>query len=259
MINENMSNWEETKDRYIAFIDIMGFSDYVYRNKHSVVKKRMTNLHEILASTEKAFKSVTVEEEMLKSEIRTTIFSDSILIITRDDSNDSLASINLVCKMFMAECMNQQIPLKGAISYGTVTADFDKSLFFGKGLIDAYSLQEQLFMYGIVLDNKIEKRLKKNYDATKIDGLLCQSLVATKSGLITHYVVDWMNWLIPYEEFVKDKENQIVHKHSIPVMEKFFEDMSGYPRKYIDNTIEHIKRVYWTCNKKMDTRLRSCC
>lgn len=219
-----MKKWEETTERFIAFIDIMGFSNYVFRNEHKLVKKRMIALQRILANTELSVKRISKQFDGINEAIRTVIFSDSILLITIDQSKSSLENILYTCQLFLSESFKKRIPLKGAISYGTITADFEKSLFFGKGLIDAYSLQEQLFMYGVVLDEKIERRLrKKGEDSVR----LCKyGKVPTKSGMINHFTVDWMS---------SDSTKAVL------IMNGFYNDMSGYPRKYLDNTIEYIE------------------
>ncbi|WNH10851.1 hypothetical protein [Thalassobellus suaedae] len=243
-----MIDWKETSNRFIAFIDIMGFSNYVYRNEHSVVKKRMNKLQSILEDTEKKINDL--KKDTLKSEsIKSVIFSDSILLITKGNSEDDLKTILFTCQVFLTNCIIDKIPIKGAISYGTLTADFNKSLFFGKALIDSYNLQEELFMYGIVLDYKIEKQLLKKKDAG--NGYCIQCKTPTKSGNITHYNIDWMCWHNTMNDLKKIKDPNDVEKlrlkidkpTAIKAIQEFYTDMSGYPRKYLDNTIDFINNA----------------
>ena len=40
--------WESTATRFIAFLDIVGFKDFVSRNKHSYVMNVIEKLHKIV-------------------------------------------------------------------------------------------------------------------------------------------------------------------------------------------------------------------
>jgi len=222
--------WEETANRYIAFIDIMGFSNYVYRNEHELVKKRMLKFENIVSGTENAARTAAKSIEGLDEGIRTLVFSDSVLVLSTDSSKASLESIIIACQLLVANCLESGIAIKGAISYGKLTADFNKSLFFGKALIDAYQLEEQLSFYGIVIDHKVQKKyrtlnIEPNY-------ILNQS-VPTKSGYISHGHVNW------------ERVSETIHKTKSPleILESFYEDMSGHPRKYVDNTIALMQKA----------------
>lgn len=222
-----MKQWNSTANRYIAFIDIMGFTNYVYRNNHAAVKKRMKKLHTITISNENDIKCIAKELCNIHEIIRTVIFSDSIILFSIDDSVESLEYILLASQDLLTSCLEAKIPVKGAISHGTITADFDKSLYFGKGLIDAYSLEGILEMYGIILDEKVEKRLKRS--AFSYKSYCCIKKVPTKSGHIRHIAIDWINWA------------KNLDKNPIEMIEQFYSQTSGHPRKYIDNTIDFIR------------------
>jgi hypothetical protein len=228
-----MNDWKETAERYIAFVDIMGFSNYVYRNRHDVVKKRLTLLQSILDNTQSRINDKKYKSSYL---IKTVIFSDSILIITKDNTKDSFFSIIYACQFLLCDSFENRIPIKGALSYGTITADFEKSLFFGKALIDAYTLQEQLYVYGVVLDEKVEKRIQqRSYFINRFYCITYQTPM--KSGLITHHTI---NWTSAFKNYVDEKE--LIYKNAVEIMKKFYFDMSGHPRKYIDNTIDYLQK-----------------
>lgn len=228
-----MENWNNTSKRYIAFLDIMGFSNYVYRNKHELVKTRMENLHTIINETEKDLHNGSTQWKNIQNPIKTVIFSDSILIISKDDSDNSLDFILLACKLLLKKSFEKKIPMKGAISYGTITADFEKSLFFGKALIDAYTLEEQLNIYGVALDEKVERKFK---NCSKLSSYCVETKISTDSGQITHNII---NWFLPNsgrkEDIISEKEN------ALNTIRKFYGSMSGKPRRYVDNTIAYIQ------------------
>ncbi|MEL7834260.1 hypothetical protein [Fodinibius sp. Rm-B-1B1-1] len=224
-------NWTETEYRFTAFFDLMGFKNYVFRNKHSYVKKRMVKLHEIINSVEELDEPLS-QGKPPRDLIKTLIFSDSILLTTKNKSSDSLFSIVLTSGYIMARCMVNRIPIKGAISYGQITADFDKSLFFGKSLIDAYQLQDELFMYGVIFDHKAEKKINKN--RKQLSDIITKTKVPTKSGNISHFAINWTKFFSLIEG--ADRINNSIQR-------KLYEQVSGEARKYVDNTIEFIDQV----------------
>src|SRR5690606_37422411 len=138
------------------------------------------------------------------------------LLISKDNTKKSFYSIIYACQFLLCDSFESRIPMKGAISYGRITADFQKSLFFGKALIDAYALQEQLFIYGIVLDEKVEKRINKQHHF--VERFYCIiSQTPTKSGSITHHTVNWTSAFHNYKE-----EKEHVYVNAIEVMKKFY-------------------------------------
>lgn len=222
------SMWNIKNDRFIAFIDIMGFSNYVYRNAHASVDKRMRAFQDIINDHEVGMKSVSKEVQRKHKSLRTVCFSDSVLLISSDSSYDSLTNILMYSQLVITSCIEKRIPIKGAISYGQITADFDKSLFFGKALIDAYNLADELHMYGIILDDKIESKMDKL--KFNPDPYCIQKKVPTKSGLITHFAIDWKKWM---ESTTKKKARK--------ELSALYHQVSGQPRKYIDNTLDFIE------------------
>lgn len=71
-------------------------------------------------------------------------FSDSILISVNgiDEKKFNLLSKATICLMHVA--MSMQIPIKGVIAQGMFSYDKENELYFGKPLVDAYLLHEEL-------------------------------------------------------------------------------------------------------------------
>jgi len=220
-------NWIETCKRYVGFFDIMGFKDLVYNNDHDFVKIKMDKLHEIVQEIN--LNNPEGLPHLFKS-IKVVIFSDSILFITNDNSDVSLKYLLLNASWFIAKCFKENIPIKGALSYGIFTANFNKSLFFGKSIIDAFLLQEELYMYGALIDCKIQKKMKE-YNLLEIKWVK-QVTVPFKGGNATHYVINWL-------EPIKDNSTVDITEG----LNKFYLSSSGVVRKYIDNTISILNSL----------------
>jgi hypothetical protein len=88
--------------------------------------------------------------------LRVVAFSDVILALTRDASDTSWLLIELVSQMFFIHARRLGTALRGAISLGTITADFEHSIFFEQPVVDACLLEEDQAWYGIVEHSSVE-------------------------------------------------------------------------------------------------------
>lgn len=216
--------WKKTNKRFVAFFDIMGFKDFIYRHNHNDVLELMNRLNSILQEiniTEKDY-----EGKKIQTSIKSVFFSDSILMITNEDTKIDAALILLTATWFLAKCFEKEIPIKGCLSYGQQTADFENSIHFGQPLIDAFLLQEDLNFYGAILDDKFECFLKDNN--LIMQDLLINYKAPLKSGKIFHHTLSWPCVI------KNDYEQALKQIHS------FYNTVSGKPRLNVDNTIEFI-------------------
>lgn len=83
----------------------------------------------------------------------------------------------------------EQIPIKGAISYGLITVIDERmnknKLFFGKPIIEAYLLEEEIKHMGFMLDGSVEKKV--NSESKLMDLGYYNVETPLKSGLSSHY------------------------------------------------------------------------
>lgn len=262
LMTENMI-WKNTSRRFVGFFDIMGFKDLVYRNSHESVLIKMNRLNQIIVpieqeskrlltqtekdaenylkefeslkerSKENLMKDITVnrkdKEKYLRIIARPVMFSDSIMIVTSGDTFYDAQKITIVSSHLIKECFANGIPIKGAISCGIMTADFEKSIYFGQPLIDAYLLQEELLLYGVILDNKTEAVLEKHNIQENFARWLTYK-TPLKSGLVNHMLLNW---------HFKRAE----HEGSLKQLKNFYKSVCGRPRIYIDNTINFINYI----------------
>jgi hypothetical protein len=147
--------WDTTAERYVGFYDIMGFRAFVarYGGDHSVLHKIMQDLYDIAVHAEEMHphpgRKLHPAVGCRGSQVRIIQFSDSIMALTRDASATSSLLIQLVSQMFFLHALRLGTALRGAIARGTITADFERSIFFGQPIVDAYLLEENQAWYGI--------------------------------------------------------------------------------------------------------------
>ena len=123
--------------------------------------------------------------------------------------------------------LTNAIPLKGAIAYGLFTADFQKSSFFGRPLVDAYELAKEIFFYGAILHNSFEQYLHNN-NMIWTDIILKTKSIPLKNGSVTHSYIDW-------QVHTDENTNKLQS-----IINSLYRSVSGSTRQYVDNT----KKVY---------------
>jgi hypothetical protein len=235
---EKIQDWKTTCERYVAFLDIMGFRERVFRDSHKQVKNMFESLYPTIALfkdlAKKKLGRKTIDNDLDKeyasffpSAVFPVTFSDSIILVSNGGSLGSANSVLLYVELILYRAITRGIPLKGAIAYGKMTADLEKSIYFGKPLIDAYELQNELQLYGVVMHNTMEKHLQTSHNARLLNnGFVFQYPVPMKSGKITHYIVDW----------APERKEDTTNLSSV-----LYNTVSGSPRIYVDNTLEFLR------------------
>jgi hypothetical protein len=216
-----MNDWLPTKDRFVLYLDILGFKELLFRSDHNTVLQYMEFMRERFDEIEKHDETA----------IKALFFSDSIILISKNDSLESAEIILLAAAWLSSSSIIKGIPIKGALGYGTQTADFERSILFGRPLIDAYLLQDELLLCGVILHNSAEKKLtglKLLNNVNNIDNPfanICWYKTPMKAGKINHYILYWPEW---------QEQWSTVNK----AFSLLYGKIAGNARIYIDNTVE---------------------
>ena len=174
---------KENNDKFVLYLDIMGFKERV--NKVDI---------EELKSQLKLFKTKNIKLNPLltgKSEtlIHMAQFSDSIVLVTRDTTINDLNRISKAATILMQTGLQTGFALRGAITKGKMVFDNENQLFFGKALVDAYLLEEELCYYGVAFHESMEESIT---DAlTKKTMPIEDVLIPLKKGKSKHYHIAW--------------------------------------------------------------------
>lgn len=226
------SGWKVTTERYVAFLDIMGFKDMVARNSNNYVYNIMRKVVEAAQVSAERF-GIDDSSDKIIDNVRVTTYSDSIMIYSRNASPKSLYNFNAVSAAIYEELLINEIPFKGAVAFGLMTLDFNSSIYFGQPLIDAYLLQEELLFYGIVVHASAE--MNKGY---KRNESVFEYPCPFKNGKSSHLTIYPVSLLIDYLAGVDDYQK--IRNGVLKLRLK----TSGALRKYVDNTLEYLDLVY---------------
>ena len=239
-----MDSFRPIQQRFVVFLDIMGFKERVARNSTEDLYTELTDFNKDITNILNSSKKVNTQILPMQSgesgdslistkeegsKIRLAQFSDSIVLFSSDNSSESLMEISNIARQIMVSAINREkpIPLKGALAEGNITCDLSKQLFFGQALIDAYLLEENVQYYGIVVHHTAEQSVKKLGAKIFID-----TLVPLKSGKIQHFELVWYN-----------EDYEIVKLG----LERIRLSVSDSPRRYVDNThiiIDNYSKIF---------------
>jgi len=228
MESATSKKWMLKNNRFVCYLDIMGFKDMVMRKSHDEIYELLSDLSKNRQSLE-----TPILDTDYSDAIKTVSFSDSIVIFTKDSSPYSFTLLTLSVSWLFAKAIESGVPLKGALSFGQMSFNASRQIFFGQPLIDAYLLEEDVQFYGIVVHNTVEKFIVDNSTSSNVSKRYVDCPVPFKFGKVNHLVLDWVQSL----ENVNQDDCKII---ALNLMKKQRENTSGNPRKYIDNTIDII-------------------
>lgn len=200
-----------TEERFVAFIDILGFKDIVMKNKNpekimialETAKEKIRNKNFDVVSTSNfsllnkdyrqdslfpeyfdvacAVNDLDLEELKCDFEefenLKITWFSDSLILSIKADELYNLLFLIEIVKNLQANLFNYKILLRGAITKGEF--HHGDNAVYGKAMIDAYILEsKKVVTPRIILSKELIKYIKSvdKKDSKKLDFYMTQSL-----------------------------------------------------------------------------------
>lgn len=246
---------KQTCERFVGFLDIMGFKEIVNRSQHEIVLDKMLRLKDSLDLVKRMGEMrMGFRMTMPGAPMKSVFFSDSVLLVSADDNFFSGVQVLLSAIIIVGEAARDGIAMTGAIACGKQTAIEDKSVYFGQPLIDAYGLQKEIMMYGVVLHNTAESRLSKEEISSEKEEKFTGMDILRKQGLVVDYttplkgggkakhsVVTW-EYVNPVELDVKSSRLDVKSLGSDmeSAIRNLYLTTSGRDRQFIDNTLEFL-------------------
>jgi hypothetical protein len=233
-----VAKWQVTTKRFVAFFDIMGFKEFLFRNPHNRVLKAMRNVEslttEIRSASDQLLSAKTPPAApftLRGTAVRPVLFSDSMLLVSNDSSVGAAEHMLLAATWLLCRCLEDGLPIKGAVAFGLQTADFGKSIHFGRPLVDAFELQDDLQLYAVAMHASMDAYIAKHRRSslTNLDILVTME-IPTRSGLVTHRILDWTDPL--------NKKGRAEQR-----IQQFYNSVSGSTRRYVDNTLKCTRQL----------------
>ncbi len=239
MNNISQTNWKTSDERFVAFLDILGFKDMIMRFEHDHIYKTLNSLSSLRNTIEQW--GAPADDISSESLIYTASFSDSIIIFSKNNDFDTFKIFTSNVAYLFSKAIESGIALKGAIAYGQISINKSNQIYFGQPIIDAYLLEEEVNYLGLVAHNSIDRYLSSNSPGQ--NRTLFETETPLKAGNIVHTNINWFRHVNGLENAEEAEFNYIKIKQIINNLKL---NMSGSPRKYIDNTLQILDKVKTT-------------
>lgn len=212
------SEWKDSAERLVLYADIMGFKSRVMDFSHETLRNDISRFRDEWESRMRPF--------IIADHLRYVQFSDSILIVVNGIDEKMFNLITKAAFCLMHTAISNRFPIKGVISQGLFTYDEDRELYFGRPLVDAALLHDEIKYYGIVVHHTAEATIKAK---STEENRYCKSLIPLEKGYASQY---HLAWNLVNQKY-KPEDITVTCNLWLDVIE---EQVSGKPRTYIDNT-----------------------
>jgi hypothetical protein len=125
---------------YVAFLDVLGFRAFVSSTKPE------NDLTAYVNTVDRAIQDP-------KQKLQYVIFSDSVIVNSTKDDNESFEAIIQACAKLFAEFLQTGIALRGAIAYGSFyRSSMERGTFVaGRPIVEAFDYEKRQNWVGIML------------------------------------------------------------------------------------------------------------
>jgi hypothetical protein len=180
--------------RFVAFFDILGFGSWVESDGSKEVFNYVRGFLNLMirSSLPGSVVHPDMTVDLIESNIGYINFSDSIVFYSQDDSYDCLKTMLKVCGEFMniVICGPSRM-IRGALAHGDFYADPESSAYVGKGLIDAYHLEEQQEWLAFSFHRSVEVLVEFERALIEYPGYIVRSLVSLHKTNEKPYCINW--------------------------------------------------------------------
>ena len=233
------------QNRFVAMLDIMGFKKIVENEATSEVAAIFRQIYD------------RIKEKRYTDNLHITHFSDTILIVSKNDSVESFEGVVNTAASFENMMIANGYAINGCISHGGVTTESGNS--FGEPLANAHIQQEELFFYGITLDEKAEKKYEElarqhvlfsnGYGPFSTPDMIVWMKVPTKkTGWTDKYIVNWMD---VFSMEINASNKPLTYDEQIPIIRKYMENLY---EKYVYNTLASCRANMYILNTELVLR-----
>lgn len=210
--------WNEDVPRLILYADFMGFKSRVYSTEHATIKSLLENFIDAFHRR--------LQPLQMGGNLKFVQFSDSILVVVNGTDFKMFNLITKAAICMMQEALRIKFGIKGVLAQGVFSFDDSKDLYFGRPLVDAYELHEQIKYYGVVVHHSAENTVKNNMSESNP---YSKSDIFIDKGPVAHYHLCWN--LVDTKLAPKD-----ITSLCNSWLDSIEETVSGNPRQYIDKT-----------------------
>lgn len=231
----------EYKDCYIAFLDLLGFKNLISKKNCDYIAGVFDAIYDTLNDGQLSQKYLTIqtgdvikENPLTLNQIHYKIMSDSICIYIESNVPNSLLTLIFVCLDFQIRMLKMETPiiLRGGIIKGTLYVNED--IVFGKGLTDAYLLEEKIAKNPRIIMpmNIVDTFHFQDNDDGKYNLLMTAMLEKTQDGFYS------IRYLLPFSIFDMSEHGEKLKKNIYKHLTEEFDPSVRSKYLYIQNELQ---------------------
>lgn len=150
---------------YLALLDVLGY-------RKAILTNPLDEMVRVASSIRDEARGTMLEGlRDLPAPVQHIVYADSVLLYTEEASSDSLRSLVTRVQEVLATCMMEGVLLRGAVTKGELFVSKGRQTIVGKGLVQAYDLEQQQDWAGAVLD---QASLSTHPEKLAVDDLLAR-------------------------------------------------------------------------------------
>lgn len=233
------------KIKFVAFLDVLGFSELVKNNDIEYINEIFDNVFKDIRNKDRLGSRIitSTSEQSSTEDLSIQMISDTIVIWTKDSSRLSLQVLVGACTNLLTSCFKDGLPLRGAISVGNIAEichaenNMNIKSIIGDAIINAHELEKKQKWMGCVVDNKCFEYLQLDYfhiSSGLQREIIQYDFVPIYKTEETHLVLNWANCL--YDEKYEDIDNII--------LENFSKHNKSISLPDIQNKIQNTTKFY---------------
>lgn len=224
------------KERFVAYFDILGFSDLVNDSNGDISKQILINKYKEII--EKSEKEVLEINSFSENRMKHVWFSDTFIFFTEGGEGIDYRAIITCSQFFIKNMLYINEPLRGAISYGELYADTSKNIFVGKALIEAYKEAESQNWIGLILSPSATRRTR-TLNLEPIRHAFAKTEIPRKPELIDKIATSPERLAYTFCNGSSNRESPVINR----LNELMKCSKSEHQIKY-QNTIDHIRKYH---------------
>jgi hypothetical protein len=123
--------------------------------------------------------------------VQMVTFSDTIIIFTKDGAKHSYLALLVLINEIFHKALCSCIPIRAGVAFGKFCVNFEKSMFAGPALIEAYRVGEEAQWLGIALADSLKSPRHQLKFAKQGVSLFSDWDIPVKVGVRNRRVVNW--------------------------------------------------------------------
>ena len=189
--------------RFVAHIDILGMRAMVSRNPEMAwnVLSGLANVRDHLGKLQLTHIG-TARQNMLLESVFSVMFSDTIVLFTKTESDEDLQAILIAAAETLHKAMCAFVPVRIGVASGQFFFNIEESLYSGPALIEAYEKGESAQWLGVVTTEAVYKQSVRANFRSGTNDVVIPASIPTKNGVVPGYA---MNWVASYRHDFKVK------------------------------------------------------